>query len=398
MTTRTQTDAGTAPSLTITLTVLAVSSLTIMANATIAPSLPGLAATFADVPNIETLSGLVLSLPSLAIILTAALFGALADRIDRKRLLIIAMALYAVGGASGLVATTMTGLLMGRVLLGVGVAGTMTIATMLAAEFWTGQARVQFMGRQAAAISAGGIVFLLLGGLLAEVSWRGPFLIYLLALPFAALAWVVLPLRQPASPTSTQTKAPLDWAVIARIGSLAFFTMTMFYIIPTRLPFLMADIGITSPSATGFAIAAVTATSIISALIFPRLRARLSPVAIFGLSYLLMAVAYALIATATGLAQVVAGTLIAGLGLGATMPNQNSWLMAEVTEAARGRSAGILTTLVFAGQFAAPLIAGLLASVASLSAVFGLFAAALAAAGITLIAIGRSRKPAPQNS
>lgn len=398
MTNPTQADAGTAPPLTITLTVLAVSSLTIMANATIAPSLPGLAATFADVPNIETLSGLVLSLPSLAIILTAALFGALADRIDRKRLLIIAMALYAVGGASGLFATTMTGLLAGRVLLGVGVAGTMTIATMLAAEFWTGQARVQFMGRQAAAISAGGIVFLLLGGLLAEVSWRGPFLIYLLALPFAALAWVVLPLRRSASPTSTRTKAPLDWAVIARIGSLAFFTMTMFYIIPTRLPFLMAEIGVTSPSATGFAIAAVTATSIVSALIFPRLRARLSPVAIFGLSYLLMAVAYALIATATGLAQVMAGTLIAGLGLGAAMPNQNSWLMAEVTEAARGRSAGILTTLVFAGQFAAPLIAGLLASVASLSTVFGMFAAALAAASLILITVGLNRKPAHQNS
>lgn len=384
--------SGKAPGLAITLTVLAVSSLTIMANATIAPSLPGLAAAFADVPNIETLSGLILSLPSLAIIATAAAFGAMADRVDRKVLLAIAMGLYALGGASGLVASTMTELLVGRILLGIGVAGTMTIATMLAAEFWTGQARVQFMGRQAAAISAGGIVFLLLGGFLAELSWRGPFLIYLLALPFALLAWTLLPKRK-GQASRTSDKTPLDWAVIARIGSLAFFTMTMFYIIPTRLPFLMAEIGITSPSASGVAIAAVTATSIVSALGFPRLRARLSPVAIFGISFLLMALAYGLIATATGLPQVMAGTLIAGLGLGATMPNQNSWLMAEVPEAARGRAAGILTTLVFAGQFAAPLVAGGLASIISLSAVFALFALALAAVGLTLFTAGLLRRP-----
>ena len=59
----------------VALTVLALASLTIMANATIAPSLPGLTAAFADVPNIATIAGLALSLPSLSIVATAALFG-----------------------------------------------------------------------------------------------------------------------------------------------------------------------------------------------------------------------------------------------------------------------------------------------------------------------------------
>ncbi|PRY92067.1 putative MFS family arabinose efflux permease [Hasllibacter halocynthiae] len=383
--------AGPGPA--ITAIVLAVSCLTIMANATIAPSLPGLAAAFADVPNIETLSGLVLSLPSLAIVLTAGLAGALADRIERKWLLAAAMALYAAGGASGLVATTLPQLLAGRVLLGIGVAGTMTVATILAAEYWSGAARVRLMGRQAAAMSAGGIAFLLLGGLLAGLSWRGPFAIYLAALPLAlAVMLGLLGRAAPAGP-APDGAAPMPWRVVARIGALAFFTMAMFYVIPTRLPFLLTEIGIDAPLAAGAAIAAVTAASTLSALAFPALRARMGPQAIFGASFLLMAAGYALIATAGGLPQVIAGTLVVGFGLGATMPNQLSWLMAEVPEAARGRAAGLLTTLVFAGQLASPLLAGLLATAFPLGAVFGLFAAVLALLGAILLGLELRQQP-----
>lgn len=123
--------------------------LIVMANATISPSLPGLATTFADTPGIETLAGMVLSLPSLAIILTAALFRWLADRIDRRKLLPAVMVVYALGGASALLASTMSEILAGRSVLGIGVAGTMTLVTKLAADLWSGQARAQFLvGKQ----------------------------------------------------------------------------------------------------------------------------------------------------------------------------------------------------------------------------------------------------------
>jgi MFS family permease len=381
------------PTLVVTLTVLAVSSLTIMANATISPSLPGLAAAFADVPGIETLSGLVLSLPSLAIILTAAAFGFLADKVSRRKLLAFAMVLYAVGGASGFFASSMAEILVGRVILGVGVAGTLTIATMLSADLWTGRARVQFMGRQAAAISAGGAAFLVLGGVLAEMSWRAPFLIYLLALPIAVAAWRLLPEKQPTDASTGHEKHPVQWRLIAPIAALAFFTMVAFYIIPTRLPFLMVDLGITSTTLSGIAIAAVTATSIVSALLFSRIRAVLQPLQIYALSYFAMALGYGLIASSSGFVQIIGGTLIVGLGLGMSMPNQNSWLMAVVDEQTRGRAAGILTTFVFAGQFAAPLIAGGLAAFMSIGTVFAVFAAALAIVAVLLLASGVAGRP-----
>ncbi|MFD1809105.1 hypothetical protein ACFSHQ_16470 [Gemmobacter lanyuensis] len=81
----------------LTISVLLLAAMTIMANATIAPSLPGLKAHFADVSGIDTLAGLIVTLPSLAIMLTAGLIGAMADRVDRQKLLLASALAYAVG-------------------------------------------------------------------------------------------------------------------------------------------------------------------------------------------------------------------------------------------------------------------------------------------------------------
>ncbi|WP_342074960.1 MFS transporter [Yoonia sp. SS1-5] len=380
-------DPGTSPAIGPTLAVLAISSLTIMANATIAPSLPGLAQAFADVPNVETLLGLLLSLPSLAIILTAGLAGIIADKIGRKPVLYVSLILYALGGASGLVLDTLNGLLIGRIVLGVGVAGAMTIATMLAADLWTGQARMKFMGKQAAVMSMGGIVFLLVGGALAEISWRGAFGIYLLALPFAVLCMANLTDDVMTKPAATAQKVKLDWGICLKIGILGFFTMAVFYLIPTRLPFLLAEIGVTSPAASGAAIAAVTLAGVPASLNFQRIRAKLSPTGIYALGFSSMFIGFAIITTANGYAQIIVGGLFVGAALGFIMPNQNMWLMSSVAPQARGRAAGVLTTFVFAGQFAGPVIAGLLAPSVGLSGLFATFAGALAVVAAIMLVI-----------
>ena len=91
-----------APSPFVTTAVLMLAGMTVMANATISPSLPGLRAHYADVPNIETLAGLMVTLPSLAVVLTAGIVGWLVDGIDRQMLLLASGLLYALGGTSRL--------------------------------------------------------------------------------------------------------------------------------------------------------------------------------------------------------------------------------------------------------------------------------------------------------
>ena len=56
----------------LTVSVLLLAAMTIMANATIAPSLPGLKAHFADVGGIDTLAGLIVTLPEIWLVVSLA--------------------------------------------------------------------------------------------------------------------------------------------------------------------------------------------------------------------------------------------------------------------------------------------------------------------------------------
>lgn len=377
------------PATALTATVLAVSSLTVLANATIAPSLPGLARAFAGTPEIETLAALVLSLPSLAIVMTAAAFGWMADRFDRRTVLIVALACYALGGASGAIAQTMPQILAGRLLLGVGVAGTLTIATQLAADLWHGPDRARFMGWQGAAISACGVASLLVGGALAEVSWRGPFLVYLAAIPVAVAVWWLLPKRDRTpvamAAVESQDGAPFPWAVFALTGGLLFLAMVFMFLTATRLPFLIQGIGVASPGLIGMTLALINLASFATGLSYGRVRSKLAAPLIAAVALSLMGAGYVLISQAETLPLVMLGLVTTGLGLGLVIPNQNVWLMAHVPDDQRGRASGLMTTVLFLGQFVSPLVSGALLLVMGLHGVFLTFGLTIMAVAVCLL-------------
>ncbi|MGY2894830.1 MFS transporter [Deinococcus sp. UYEF24] len=160
------------------MTLLLVASLTVMSGAIISPALPAIHDYFADVPHADVLTRLVLTILGLAITLSAPVSGWLCDRFGRRPVLIAALALYGVAGASGLIAPTLWSLLAGRVILGLAVGATMTAGAALVADLFSGAARTQFLGVQSAFSSLGGAVLLPLGGVLAAVSWRAPFAVY----------------------------------------------------------------------------------------------------------------------------------------------------------------------------------------------------------------------------
>ena len=95
---------------------------------------------------------------------------------------------------------------------------------------------------------------------------------------------------------------------------------------------------------------------------------------------------FAVIAGARILPVAMLGTVVTGLGLGLIVPNQTVWLMAHVPEEARGRASGLMTTLLFAGQFVSPLVSGALLTRMELHTVFLAFAlVAFASAGLLRI-------------
>ena len=358
------------------LSLLAATSLTVMANATIAPALPGIRDAFHDTPGIVTLVGLVMTLPSLAVILTAGLWGVFIDRFGRRPAMIAGVALFGFSGASGAIAVSLEQLFIGRALLGVAVGGTMTVTTALAIDLFSGAERERFTGYQGAAMSLGGIVFLLAGGALSEWSWRGAFLVYLVAL--LILVPVVLFIRDVPKAVMPAGSAPsrMPWAFLVFQCSIAIVVMIVFYLIPVKLAFLLRDMGVDRPILAGVAVAAGTLSGVVSSLTYGRVRRSLSAAMIYVVAFSIMAVGLFLIGTATSYWQIIAGTAVQGFGIGFVMPNGMVWLMSRVPADMRGRASGFVTMAVYMGQFLSPLVAG------PTTALVGLPLTYVAAAGV----------------
>ncbi len=383
----------------VTAAVLLLASLTIMANATISPALPGLRAHFADVEGIDTLAATLVTAPSLAILLTAGLMGWLADRVNRQALLLASGLLYAFGGTVGLWADDIFTLMAGRAVLGVGVAGTMTLAMTWGADLWQGEARARFLGRQGAAMSAGGIVVMMAGGILGALHWRGAFGVYALVLPVVVLALVALAPHARAQRAAVR-QAPaggerFPWRAYALVGPMAFVFMAVFYVVPTRGAFLMAERGVESSIVIAAVMAGMTLAAIPGALFYGRVRRYFSAMSIFALSYAVMGLGLVILSRAEGPWAMLVGTLVMGVGMGPSMPNYTTWFMGFVPAGLRGRASGLLTTAFFAGQFAAPLVTTPLVGRLGLADAFGVLGLGMVGLGAVVWAAGATGRGAP---
>jgi MFS family permease len=369
------------------LTLLMVSMLTVMSGATISPALPTMQEHFQDVPNVDYLVRLALTLPALLIAIAAPLVGILIDRYGRKPLLLISLALYALAGSSGFVLNDLGLILVGRALLGISVAGIMTIATTLIADYYSGPVRVNFLGLQAGFMGLGGVVFLSLGGFLADLSWRSPFLIYLMSVVLIPCAWVALPepQRLVANPTAQGGSTALPTSMARLVGityGIAIVTQIVFYLMPVQIPFYLKQIANASGSQSGLALALLTLFSAAASISFRYIKARLSFTAIYGVAFINMALGYGIVGLATSYAVALVGLAISGAGLGLLMPNMNLCLTSTTPDTLRGRVVSGITTSMFLGQFLSPFVSQPLSLAVGLSSVYGL------AAGLMLILSG----------
>ena len=288
-----------------------------MSNATIAPGMPQMAEVFRDTPNAELLTKLILTTPALLIVVCAPIAGIIIDRFGRVRFLQACMLLYGFAGASGFILSELHHILAGRALLGVAVAGIMTATTTLAGDYFSGESRSRFLSTQSIYMSFGGMVFIGTGGLLAEFSWRLPFLVYLSAwlLLLPAVKYLNEPSRHERS-ASAGPDEPLPYAGLALAYSLAFFMLVIFYMTPVQIPFLLRDIGIPSSLLAAGAIVLSSFTSAGGALLLPRLRLRTGNVVIYAIAMIIIAAGYGSIAAADGYALVMLGVAVSGFGVG----------------------------------------------------------------------------------
>ena len=379
--------------------LILVASLTVMSSATIAASLPRMADVFRDTPDAEFLTKLVLTTPNLMIVVFGPIAGAIIDRFGRVRFLYANLVLYGFAGASGYVLDDLYHILVSRALLGIAMAGTMTTVNTLAGDYWTGEHRARYAGIQSAAMSLGGVVFIGAGGLLADLEWRLPFLVYLAAWPILipAVKYLDEPERHAHARGEGAVRESLPVGTLAAVCALAFAAMVMFYMLPTQLPFLVRDIGIGSSALAALAIVVASVTLALGSLVFPAVKRHAGFVTVYVSSMLLVACGYALTALFSSYAVVLVGAAIAGFGVGLLFPNATLWVLMLSPARLRGRLTGMLSASVNLGQFSSPVLVQPAVVAVGLAGAFGVFAGIAGFVALALLLAGRrlEKTPAP---
>ncbi|BCH21954.1 MFS transporter [Mesorhizobium sp. L-8-3] len=343
--------------------LLMAASLTVMANATISPALPGLERLFADDPNAALLTRLLVPAPSLSVALCAPLAGVMADRFGRRRLLLSGVILFIIAGCAGLVLPSLQAIFASRLVLGVAVALIMTAQTALVGDYFTGNHRSALTGLQISARNFGGLVFISLAGWIAALSPRLPFAIYGLAAVFLPLMWRVIvdpAPRSPEAPDARQAEIadrhPTWVALLLLLVILQAATNMIFFVMPTQMSFYLEAAGYDGAIMTGAFLGILMIAGGCSALLYPRIQRATGYPGIFFLAYAAMALGFFLLLQAASTVSLFAAAAAIGTGYALASPSFVALMLELAPARYRGLGGGVLTASIFMGQFCSPLV------------------------------------------
>ena len=362
----------------------------VMAIISLVPVMPLLGREFGPVPGSKALVPILLTVPALCVAIFSGPAGWLSDRIGRKMLLFVALLGYAAIGIVPYFLTDLKQIIGARVVLGIFEAVIMTVATAMIGDYFKGAMREKWIGIQIAAISVSAIFLIAIGGVLGEaIGSRGPFLMYLLAIPIALLvAWKLFE-PDVIEKTSGQ-KGALPWKALTPLLLTTLGVAIFFYTAIVKLGDILLLSGDVTPGVIGGIGAIFNIGVMLGTFLFMKLKKTSSGPKLLAIGMLFFAIGYGGMGLSGSFAMTVLFVLISSLGAGLLLPTMLTWVMSILPPNVRGRGPGFWTGMFFLGQFVAPLVAvALYKPVGGLSNVLLVYG--IVAAGLMVIAAIRSR-------
>ncbi len=179
------------PMLKIKVAILAACSIMTIAIA-LTPILAEISRAFPSVPT-STIQ-MITVLPGLIAMPFSLVAGKIATIITKKTMALFSMTVMMLGGLIPLVAHgSIEMLLISSGIVGAGSGFLIPVTSSLISDHFDDHERGTMMGLQAALINAGGVIFAILGGVLAQSGWFNAYLVFVLTLPAIVIFAVLLP-------------------------------------------------------------------------------------------------------------------------------------------------------------------------------------------------------------
>lgn len=370
-----------------------------MAIISLVPVMPLLSQEFSSVSNSEALVPIALTIPALCVAIFSPIAGLLSDRIGRKMLLLFGLLGYAAVGIIPFFLTNLFQIIGSRFVLGIFEAVIMTVSTALIGDYFKGDTREKWIGIQIGAVSVSAIILIALGGALGEfLGSRGPFLLYLIALPIALLVFLKLFEPRAIEKTSASGKN-LPWKTLLPLLIITLAVGVFFYTVIVSLGDILLLVEEVSPAQIGLIGAAVNLGVMIAASSFIKLKGNSSGPKLLAIGFALFSIGYVGMGVSSSIAGSVTAAIITSLGAGFLLPCMLAWVMSILEAGDRGKGTGLWTGMFFLGQFVAPLVvvalSGPLAGLSNVLVFYGITAAVLMVAALWA---SRGAEPLRQNT
>lgn len=349
------------------LTVGSVPTILVLGNSMLIPVLPQMKAE-TGVTSFQT--SLVITLFSVSAALFIPISGYLSDRFTRKAVIVPSLIAYGLGGLlAGFAAAWFSApyfwILAGRILQGIGAAGTSPVAMALAGDLFKGGEQSKVLGLMEAANGFGKVISPILGSLFALFVWYASFFafpIFCLVSLLLFLVFVKERKRGKNAPSFgryakgllSSFKTEGRWLFAAFLaGSVCLFTLfgILFYISEVLEKDYQIE-GIRKGLILAIPLLFMTSTSYITGSKIGKKRTRMKASIVFGL--FLMAASFTALISFQRLVPFFSVLAVSSIGTGLVLPCINSLITGSVPSARRGIVTALYGSVRFLGAAFGP--------------------------------------------
>lgn len=223
------------------------STLTVMAILLLVPAIPEFLLHFQAVPAADVWVPAMVSVAALGAAAFAPFAGLVGDRFGCRVPLICCCLAFAGLGTAPYFLDNFWAIFATRLGCGVAYTGILVLSTAMIGEYFTGSKATRWLSGQAVAATASALVFLPLGGLLTSaLGWRGPFLAFLVGVPFALTYWLLFRGERHASHTggSRVGWSALPWRWLLPICLLSVVVGIAAFALQMQIGLALAAVGV----------------------------------------------------------------------------------------------------------------------------------------------------------
>ncbi len=341
--------------------------------------------------------GLVMAAFTSPAVVLAPICGVIGDRHSRKWMLILGLALFGLAGSAAAFAPSFNWLLFLRALQGVGMSALTPLTIILISDLVSEEREIHGQGMKVVIDRIAMIMFPIIGGVLAAISWRLAFAPFLLAMPLALAAYFWMPetckpgtdtLRQYFGQTLRGLREPRLRTAFAT-GFTRFF---LDYGLFTYLSLFLALRYGASTATAGWLIGISSAGSIFTAISIGHIHTRMATERFLALAFLACALALAAVALNPPVWIIGVAVFVFGLGNGLISPLQKSLLTRNTQPSLRGGVISVDRVIQQIAKSLAPTLMGLLLLVAELEAVFWSLCAVSVVGALVLLLVDVKRR------